>query len=310
MFFLPHAPSPRANVHETADFIEWSAWRHGVFSAREANQAIDQLDDNAKNDGCDDDSDETAEELDEVFNEIERREQGCRGGYPFQIDSVGSVLRCRNNDHDHRILIYQYLLLCTRLNMSTNRFHAGLDGALLLEKLTAQVMKNYLGGNRAFSEVFGTAESGGFQAKVQGLCDRLGEGGGYMNADGSRTFARDAKLDVVSWIPFADGQPGKLIVFTQCKTGSCWPDSLGDLSPEAFLKTWTRDKSTVLTPLRAFCVAEAANRTRWREISNRGGLFIDRCRIIDFSESIGAELLAEIQTWTNAAFEHTITVST
>ncbi len=307
MFYLPHAPSPRANVHEVADFIEWSAWRHGVFSAREANQAINQLDDNAYNDGCDDDSDSTAQELDEVFNEIERREHGCRGGYPFQLHSVGSILRSRTNKQNHRFLIYRYLLLCTRLNMSANRVHAGLDGAFLLEKLTAQVMKNCLGESRAFSEVFGTAESGGFPAKVQRLCDRLGEGGGYVSADGSRTFARDAKLDVVSWIPFSDGQPGKLIVFTQCKTGSSWPDSLGDLSPEAFLKTWTRDKSTVLTPIRAFCVAEAANRTRWHEISNRGGLFIDRCRTVDFSETISDELTREIEIWTNAAFEQTVT---
>ena len=310
MFFLPHAPSPRANIHELADFIEWSAWKNGVYSAREANQAIDQLDDNAHNDGCDDDSDETAEELDEVFNEIERREQGCREGYPFQIDSVGSVLRTQNDSQNHRHLIYRYLLLSTRLNMSTNRVHAGLDGALLLEKLAAQVVKNYLGGSRASSEVFGTAESGGFPAKVQGLCERLGEGGGYQSADGGRSYARDAKLDVVSWVPFTDGKPGKLIVFTQCKTGSSWRDSLGDLSPEAFLKTWTRDRGTVLTPLRAFCVAEAANRTRWHEVSNRGGLFIDRCRIIDFSENVSEELLAEIRNWTDAAFEHTIAVLT
>ena len=306
MFFLPNPPPASANLHETADFIEWSAWRHGVFSAREANQAIDQLDDNSYNEGCDDDSDETSEALDEVFNEIERREQACGGGYPFRIAPVGNVLRCGYTEGNPRHLIYRYLLLSTRLNMKSNRVHAGVDGALLLEELAAQVMRNYLGNSRATSEVFGTAASGGFPAKVDRLCKRLGEGGGYQNADGGRSFAKDAKLDVVTWVPFTDGQPGKLIVFTQCKTGSSWMDSLGDLSPEAFFKTWTRERGTVLTPLRAFCVAEAANRTRWQEVSNRAGLFLDRCRIIDFSQGLKENLIEQIRTWTSAAYENTL----
>lgn len=59
MFRLPNAPSPRAETHEIADFVEWCAWRDGKCSARAANLAIDQVDDNFENDGCNDDSDET-----------------------------------------------------------------------------------------------------------------------------------------------------------------------------------------------------------------------------------------------------------
>ncbi|MFZ4779333.1 MAG: hypothetical protein ACOYM3_28565 [Terrimicrobiaceae bacterium] len=303
MFRLPNAPPPQAETHEIADFVEWCAWRYGKCSARAANKAIDQVDDNFENDGCDDNSDETSKNLEEVFIELERRVNACGGGYPFRLDNAGSVLTHLGMDADPRHAIYHYLLLSTRLDMKNNREHAKIDGADLLEHLGAHVMRNYLGINRAKSEVFGTSRDGGFSEKVDALCRSIGEGGGFSHNDTGRVYAKDAKLDVVSWIPFSDGHPGKLIVFTQCKTGSTWRDRLGDLNPEAFLKTWTQHRCTALNPIRAFCVSEATNQSRWTEISTQAGIFLDRCRIVDFAHDIDPRLLKILRRWTKKAFD-------
>jgi hypothetical protein len=302
MFRLPHAPSPRAEIHELADFIEWCAWRDGQCSARAANMALDQVNDNFDNQGCDDDSDETGRNLEEVFVELERRVKACGGGYPFQLDRVGSVLTHLRKADNSRCAIYHYLLLSTRLDMKDNREHGDIDGADLLERLAAHVMRNYLGPERARSEVFGTSTQGSFAEKVDALCLALSEGGGFKQWDRGRVYANDAKLDVVTWIPFSDGHPGKLIVFTQCKTGSTWRNRLGDLNPEAFLKTWTQHRCVSLTPLRAFCVSEAASQSRWTEITAQAGIFLDRCRIIDFAHNLDAALLKNLKRWTMEAF--------
>ncbi len=302
MFRLPNAPSARAEAHEIADFIEWCAWRDGKCSARAANKAIDQADDNFENVGCDDNSDQTGTNLEEVFIELESRVTACGGGYPFELDNVGSVLTHLGMDCDPRHIIYHYLLLSTRLDMKSNRRHADIDGADLLEHLGAHVMRNYLGVKRAKSKVFGTARRGGFQEKVEDLCHSLGEGGGFKHWDSGRVYANDAKLDVVTWVPFSDDHPGKLIVFTQCKTGSTWRNRLGDLNPQAFLKSWTEHRCVMFDPLRAFCVSEAASRSRWTEISTQAGIFFDRCRLVDFAHDMDPSLLKTLRRWTKEAF--------
>lgn len=285
-----------------ADFIEWCAWRDGSCSARATNKVIDQLDDNFDNIGCDDNSDETGQSLEEVFSEFEYRQNACNGAYPFKIVRSGSVLhRIESKKTDPRYGIYHYLLLSTRLNMKRYRLHAKIDGAELLEELSAHVVKSYLGLNRAKSIVFGTACKGTFTDKVNRLCELLLEGGGFHQWDRGHIYAQDAKLDVVTWIPFSDQQPGKLIVFTQCKTGSTWQGHLGDLIPDAFLKTWTKHRSVMFTPIRAFCVSEAANRSRWTDLTSHAGLFFDRCRLVDFCCNIDKPLLKKISSWTDAA---------
>jgi hypothetical protein len=164
-------------------------------------------------------------------------------------------------------------------------------------------MQNHLGMERAESQVFGTSSRASFEDKVNALCDSLGEGGGFKQWDIGRVYANDAKLDVVTWIPFSDGHPGKLIIFTQCKTGSTWRNRLGDLNPEAFLKTWTQHRCASLQPIRAFCVSEAVSQSRWTEITSQAGLFLDRCRIVDYAQNIDAKLLGTIDKWTKAAFQ-------
>ena len=301
MFKLPDLPSPQAECHELADFAELVAWDKGQVSAREIVAYIGRLSDNDHNVGCDDNDDEAADELDEVMNEIERRATACGGGYPFALKMKGTVLRHVPNEKDYRSHLYHYLLLCTRLNMKDNRVHAKIDGAELLEEITAETLRCYLGSKRAQSIVFGTAAIGTFEQRVNRLCRSIGEGGKFKPLDTAPVTAKDDKLDTVTWIPFSDSSRNKLIVFGQCKTGTNWDDMTTQLQPDGFIQRWMSDRAYLHKPLRAFCVADSVNRSRWVEYSIYAGLFFDRCRIMDFCEVLEKALLSKIVKWTTAA---------
>lgn len=299
-FKLPNLPSPRAQLHELADFAELTAWEYGKVSEREIIAFLGRAGDNEENQGVNDTEEETTDLLPEVMNEIDRRVEACRGGYPFELTLKGTVLEYDKRSEDKiESQVYRYLLLSTRLNMKDSKKHAGLDGTLLLEKLSAHVLKNYLGG-RATSFVFGTAKSGNFKGKVDNLCRSLNEGVGFRNLDGnSKVTAVDDKLDAVAWTPFADKLPGQLIVVGQCKTGTSWKGFETQIQPENFAKKWFKEPFLV-TPIRAFCLSEAIDRTKWKSIQIEAGILFDRCRLVDFCEGF---ISREMAAWTNAAFD-------
>ncbi len=297
MFKWPETPSPRAEANELADFAELEAWRHGSFSRTAFSKALVRLDDHDYTHGVpEEDADHTV--VEDAYLETERRRDACRDGYPFEVADGGQVLRAMDV-HGPREAIYKYLLLATRLDMGSDRSHADIDGTQLLERLAAEVAKQYLGA-RAESLVFGTASSGNFAAKVRDLCRRMGEGDGYLNRDPKATVARDGKLDVVAWKGFADELRGKLIAFGQCKTGTHYRDGLQQLQPDAFCDKWMVS-SPVVPPVRAFFVAEALSPDHWYSVSRDAGLLFDRCRIVDFADDVGTEVLGDIVAWTEAA---------
>jgi len=297
VFKLPNPPSPQADTHELADFAELLCWARGRTSAREIVAYLGRVDDNDNNIGCHDDDDENADALDEVMNEIERRADACGTGYPFKLGLKVTVLFLEDAaENATRSLTYLYLLLSTRLNMKDNRVHAEVDGANLLESLSAHVLKNYLGGTKAKSLVFGTCQPGTFEEKVNTLCRDLGEGSGFRNLDDTSTHAKDDKLDTVAWIPFSDRLPGQLIIFGQCKTGSNWRDSITQLQPENFIKRWMQ-KPILVNPIRPFFVSEAADRAKWKGDSLSAGILFDRCRLVDFCDGIPYSTEADIRRW-------------
>jgi hypothetical protein len=301
MFKLPDLPSAKAEFNELADFAELLAWDKGSVSAREIVAYMGQLEDNADNVGCNDNDDENASELDEVMLEIERRMSACGNGYPFTLGHKGNVLNYLPDHQNHRSHVYLYLLLCTRLNMNTSRVHANIDGTLMLEEISAHVLKCYFGSARAQSLIFGTCQEGAFIDKVNDLCKKLGEGGFFRNIDGSAPVnANDDKLDTVTWMPFSDKSRSQLVIYGQCKTGSNWTGLVTQLRPTEFIKRWMSEPY-LLDPMRALCVAEAANRAQWGGIALYAGLFLDRCRLVDFCDGLEADLLGRVQTWTTTA---------
>lgn len=300
MFKWPGFPSPRAGAHEVADFAELSVWGENGISTTALEQALGRLADDDYSGGVPVDDPE-ALVVDETYLEVERRMESCRGGYPFDIDDLGYRLFVDHSSHNQQYDIYRFLLLATRLNMNENRVHDGIDGANLFERVSADVGRHYLG-ERAQSYVFGVGSAAGtFPAKIESLCTDLGEGEGFRNA-ASGVRVGDGKLDVVVWKGFADGRPGKMIGFGQCKTGTSYRDTLSQLQPDKFCTKWFRTQPA-LTPIRMFFVAEALPDLGWYESAVDSGLLFDRCRMVDFADGVAEETLADVRCWTSAAAE-------
>jgi hypothetical protein len=301
MFKLPGLPSARAGIHELADFVELQAWQRNAVSQREILAFLGRNGDNEYNEGVDDDDDINADALDDVMVEIDRRSKSCVEGYPFSLDLMGSVLRHDSSDDSERAVVYRYLLLSTRLNMTADKMQANIDGTGLLEEISAAVLRCYLGNDRAISLVFGTAIGGAFRDKINGLCNALGEGGCFEALDPGPVNANDDRLDSVAWIPFTDNRQGKLIIFCQCKTGTNWKEHTTQLQPDAFINRWMKHRTFLVEPIRAFCVSEATCPTNWRGLVRYAGLFFDRLRVVDFLGHIEPDLLTRLRTWNAAA---------
>ena len=299
MFKWPGTPSPRASEQELADYAELECWKRNSTSTTALSADLGRLDENDYYDGVPEEE-KTDEIIEAAYVEMEQRLQACKNGYPYAIGEQGNILSVDLDVENHRHIVYQYLLLATRLNMKDNRVHAGIDGSLLLEEISADVAREYLGA-RAESLVFGTAAGRtDFPGKINDLCQHMKEGGGFMDHDEVPPAENDGKLDVVAWKHFADGLPGKLIAFGQCKTGTSYKDTLPQLQPDSFCKKWLKS-FPVLTPVRMFFVAEAVSRQRWRSTSIDAGLLFDRCRIVDFCDDISRGVLAKVKAWTAAA---------
>jgi len=300
MFKWPDGqPSARAPQHELADFLELRALRENGESMTGLSEFLGRNDENDYSQGVPAD-DHTVRLVEEAYEEIEARRERCgAGGYPFHVPPEGNSLHPLGKAANHRHVIYVYLLLATRLNMKSNRIHDGIDGTLLFEEVSAEVAREYLGA-RAESIVFGTNEGSGFRAKVNELCKRMREGGGYREIDDQVFSPQDGKLDVVAWKHFSDGLPGKLTLFGQCKTGTNYGRELTQLQPDSFCKKWI-ELPLALTPVRLFFVSEALPESRWSEMSIDAGLLFDRCRIIDYCGNLSERVLERARVWTQAA---------
>lgn len=300
-FKLPNCPSPRSTPSELADFAELLALLQGRCSATEIQRYLGRIDENEFNEGIEDDDVINEGLSDAMMTEIGHRITACPDGYPFRTDETGSILIRRDDAHTTKALVYRYLLMATRLNMSNEKVQAGIDGTQIMEELGSAVLGSYLG-SRAEVEVFGTARQGGFAQKIGDLCASLNEGGRYRNIDTGVLNANDDGLDVVGWIPFSDNLPAKLSVFGQCKTGTSWRDHLYRLNPRAFITRWMSG-TVIVDPVKAYFIAESADRAQWNGACVYGGILFDRCRIVDLSDSVEGNLIQQIQSWTNAAFQ-------
>ena len=299
MFKWPDVPIPTAEEHELADFAELLCWQEGNTSATALARALERRADYDHSRGVEEDE-EIPRHAASAYREIERRTRICGEGYPFLLGRNGdtlSTLPCTNNS---KRAIYRYLLLATRMNMSSNRRHADIDGTQLFEELSAETCKEYFG-SRAECMVFGTPAGGTrFEEKVNRLCTNIQEGDGFHPKVGGKVNEKDGKLDVVVWKHFSDGLPGKFIAFGQCKTGTNSRDHLALLKPDSFCKKWMRS-SPALTPMQMSFVAEALQCTHWYNFASDFGLLFDRCRIVDFSNQVSCDVLARVKSWTSAA---------
>ncbi len=301
MFTLPGTPQDPNRRHEIADFAEIIALRYGVCSERDIIAAMGRAQENDYADDGVPEDDPIDIQVRDALTEIEER-GGRVSHYPFYLDERGVVRENTAVQEDTR-LIYVFLLFATRLQMNKNRRLAGVDATELFENLSAEVAREYFGG-RSRSLVFGTARGNqGFVATLRNLSLEWGEQT-EVSADAQQNGGRykDDGLDVVVWVPFSDGSPGKLIGYGQCKTGTNYKIAGDQRRPEAFNKSWF-SRLPLSQPVRLFFVAEALPRDfhSWNHEVADGVILFDRTRILDCVEDVGEELAGKLAAWTDEA---------
>lgn len=246
--------------------------------------------------------DEWAVVVGEALSEMQRRREVCGEGYPFTVDTNGNFARYDPNAVPERTLLYKFLLLATRLDMSKSesRQHADKDGTVLFEYVAAEVTRMYLGPRTEKMNFGANVDISDFAARVEELCQRLGEGEGFRNEYAHGHHIKDDKLDIVLWKSFADRLAGQLIAFGQCKTGTSYQNTLGELQPEVFCGQWLLAQPAV-TPLRFFLIADALSPQEFERSARQAGVLFDRCRIIDFCDALDQDVMKQVSDWTAAA---------
>lgn len=289
---IPDTPTARASSYELADYLEILCFiTNEEVSITNAHRQINYISDEIDESEYDED-DKLYDYLQEALKEIDRRAIVCRGKYPFNTEN-NSVIPNLECEESHK-LIYKYLLLATRLNMTEHKYVGEINGTLIFEDLASLVAKEYFG-NKAESIVFGTGVRGGFKDKVNDLTQKIGEGGRYKDPEDCTHDEKDGGLDIVVWKPFSDKRKGKIIGFGQCKTGTEWRNEAGRLNPHDFCSIYL-DRQPLVIPVKMFFVCETF-KNNYETLSTKAGIIFDRCRIMDFLPELPKELFDKIKNW-------------
>lgn len=299
MFKLPEGfPTVRSSGQDWTDYAELLALRNGSVSFYDLRKIPSLVSDETKVSGINDHSDQLMQKMDDISSEILLREKYSNYRYPFKTENKSYSIVFEPTD---TIIdtIYVFLLLSTRLKMSTDRIHENIDGALIFEELSSIVAQNYFG-EYAESEVLGTGrnDESSFRGKLNSIVIKIGEGGTIK--PNPYIQPKDDGVDIIAWKSFHDKKPSKLIAFGQCKTGTSWIDRLSELDPDSFCKNWLSD-SPILTPIKMFFCAQFFPKEQWNHKARSAGLVFDRFRIMNYlPNEINDRLLEKIRIWTNA----------
>ncbi len=286
----------QSSFQDLTDYFEFQCIKAGEISIHSEINKLLLTNDEIQIEGIKDETDEAFDKVEEITQEIQRRQEVSGGTYPFALSQKGYVLSVEPNTLPY--WVYVYLLFSTQLNMKTHKIWNSIDGTKILENLSALVVKNYFG-ERSRSLVFGTATSGGFTEKVNDLCKKMGEGNHFESHGNSPVSQQDDKLDVVVWIDFSDQKQSKFIGFGQCKTGTTFDDQATiELQPKQFCQKWFRTMP-VVEPFKIFFCSQNYSMDYSKLVN--AGLVFDRLRIMDFLPSqIDEKLSSQIKSWCEA----------
>ena len=292
-------PSPKAYNEEKADFWEVEALKNfgDPVSQSTISKILSVGSDELSHEGITSEDDETYMDLDETFNELDLRNKKCAGGYPYELGKFSVKTSASLTDENK---VYVFLLLCTRFNMFKDKVQNSLDGTLIFERISALVLREYLGEN-AKSIVFGTAVSGSFEDKVEDLIEKIGEGVKFKNPNKNPPTKNDDGIDVVGLLDFFDQEPGKLIAFGQCKTGTTWRNEIQRLNPQRFCSNWLFEQP-ILYPIPVVFLTDVTYSSRNIYTDQKDYLVFNRFRIMqNLPSTLPIDVQQDIITWVDGA---------
>ncbi len=175
-----------------------------------------------------------------------------------------------------------------------------MTGSGLFEEVAAEAARNYLGGDRngARAYKFGfprRLKPSGFVAALDDLCAQMGEGSG-SKAKPARARQKDAKLDIVAWVPMPDRRTSKIFGFGQCATGRNWHSKVSEMQSEPWCRKWLIDQPPV-SPLRMFFVPHRIDGAEWDDHAHDAGIIFDRCRLAAYASALPVDLRGQVVAW-------------
>ena len=107
---------------------------------------------------------------------------------------------------------------------------------------------------------------------ISAIGERKGNPDDYLSLD-----AKDAGVDLVWHLQFADARGGAPVYLAQCASGKNWVDKVNEPS----IREWTKIVDFATPPSKAFSLPFSLNEREFRRQSNRaGGLLVDRYRLL------------------------------
>jgi len=290
-------PSDSSKINEVADFLEYSAWKNGLYSINEASNQMAMADEEHYTDNPEPGVDEfdiaedaRSERFSNVLLHLEFRDRVGEDAYPFCIDRNYGVVRRKDKEFGHASLIYVFLLLATRLRMTRieEGKHNGVWGYILFEELCEQILKYYLGSN-SITYIVGTSREierpdysqTQFARTVNEWCSKIGIGRKYKDHNyGQRDQLKDGGLDIAGWLPFRDNSDGFPLFLCQCKTGTNYEQQFNTNHSKFGQKFLDRDFG--VQPLSVFMIADLRPRESWDLDINNCGILFDRLRLMEY----------------------------
>ena len=154
----------------------------------------------------------------------------------------------------------------------------------LFESITRAAMESRFSGWRFLQTGWSRDNASKLAAVIDDLIsaidERMGNPDDYLD-----TEAKDAGVDLVWHLRFADARGGAPIYLAQCASGKNWVDKVN----EPNIKEWTKIVDFAAPPSKAFSLPFSLSERELRRQSNRaGGLLVDRYRLLaqDSSESV------------------------
>ena len=261
--------------------------------------ALEEFDDGSLDETVERESEELERIADAAFEELALREAYLGAYYPFTVDGT---LRAEAGAQGS---MYAFLTALTFFG-PTFRI-ASESGSSLFERISATALVKYLGGpEMVLSYDFGFPRRNtpsNFRDAINDLCAKLGEGQGCKVSRPLMKNVKDAKLDLVAWVPFSDMRRNQLSVFGQCAAGANWQSKLNELQPVDFCNIWLRE-SPALSPLLAFFVPRKVVDDVWFQVCvGERRIFFDRLRIAPLLGRTDSGLIELCRAWTVAALD-------
>ena len=268
--------------------------------------ALEEFDDGPLDDSVERENEELERIADAAFEELSLRKGHLDAYYPFTVDGT---LCAEAGAQDS-----PYVFLTALTFFGPTLRTASEDGSSLFERVSAAALVEYLGGKeRVRSYDFGFPRRGtprAFRNAIKDLCEKLGEG---LDCKVSKPYAsnvKDAKLDLVAWVPFGDMRRNQLSVFGQCAAGTNWESKINELQPVDFCNIWLREPPAML-PLLAFFVPRKVMDDIWfRVCVGERRIFFDRLRIARLLGRLDSDLTKRCGAWTATILDQDNLVST